>query len=268
MKEARHAGYFYWPRVQVLLDGFKDLLKNDWDHVIHMSESDYPVHSMTWIRQSVAMQPQVNFIAPFYPKCRKKDGIEMKSHWYWWRRAGAVATCGSLKEPREDDGILFPTEKLEAKGFRFASAPEWMILTRELVEYATSPKLLNFRKMISMHSAADEIFWATLILNIPHFSQKISQQGWYQRWEAHIGHSPDILTESSFQHISQNRHNYFFIRKVDSSKSETLLRRMDDMLSSIVDDPGSGKALIRSLDDVVSCKPEGTASTIAKWIFR
>jgi len=46
---ATQGRYFYWPRVQVVLSGIQELLKHDWDFVIYLSESDYPLHSMAWI---------------------------------------------------------------------------------------------------------------------------------------------------------------------------------------------------------------------------
>merc|ERR1719245_2640486 len=97
-----------------------------------------------------------------------------------------------------------------------------MIVTRELVQYAVSPELLPFRTLVSTHIGADEIFWQTLVLNIPGFTQKVSQQGWFMRWgHGKTGHSPDTLTQSYEEDIVRRRSSYFFMRKVSLTDSDS-----------------------------------------------
>merc|ERR1719401_3402773 len=122
----------------------------------------------------------------------------------------------------------FPLEALEKGGFVFARAPEWVILTREMAEYATAPGLEHFKRLVGMHAAADEIFWPTLVLNIPNFTQRISKQGWYIRWNKDSSsHSPEVLTESHMKQIAEQRDMYLFVRKVEEAASATLLHEFD-----------------------------------------
>jgi len=93
-----------------------------------------------------------------------------------------VASCGTGYEPEPVTSITFPHERLEERGFYFAKASEWMVITRELAQYATGSELEDFRRLVSMHSASDEMFWATMVLNIPNFTQTISPQGWFMTW--------------------------------------------------------------------------------------
>lgn len=221
-----HAGYFYWPRVQIVLDGLAGLLKLKWDFLIHLSESDYPVHSSSWLRNTLASNRQWSMMY-MDPKCTT-EGV--RSNWYWWTEREAVASCGSRYQPTPVHGVAFPEEELEAKGFILAHSSEWMILTREVVEYATHPGLAAYRRLISMHAAADEIFWATLVLNIPNFSQGISQHQWFMHWSATSGdHSPETLTESHLPLIMLDREKYLFMRKVDEVASSTLLNEIDEL---------------------------------------
>merc|ERR1711879_656417 len=128
----------------------KDLLDHEWDFVVHLSESDYPLHSMNWTRKSLALQRRTNFIQVL-PRCTKQGADMTLSRWYWWSKGEAVATCGSQTEPQDVDASTFPMESMEGKGFVFAQAPEWVVLTREMVRYATSPELQPFRKLMSFH---------------------------------------------------------------------------------------------------------------------
>lgn len=65
-----------------------------------------------------------------------------------------------------------------------------MVLSRSLVEYSSHPGLVHFKRLIGMHPGADEIFWSTLVFNIPGYTQKLSRQGWYMRWNPYgWGHS-------------------------------------------------------------------------------
>jgi len=282
VRAAPHAGYYYWPRVQVVLDGIKQLQEHPWDFVIHLSESDYPVHSLSWIRRSLAQQRGSSFIK-VWPRCVAPTGkadvdlmfpdldwsrpsedknkpassggsqpsasleqtsVPRTDDWYWWTVKDGIASCGGRFEPRQIKSASFPMEELEESGFVFAHSPEWVVLTRELAEYATGPGLGHFKRLIGMHTAADEIFWATLVLNIPNFTQKISKQGWYIRWTpGGTGHSPELLTEHHFDHISEQRSLYLFMRKVEEGASNELMRHMDSASEAEEADGGGVSSL-------------------------
>jgi len=257
VQSAFHAGYFYWPRVQVVLDGMSWLLQHNWDFVVHLSESDYPVHSRQWLRSTLATQRRTNFIR-VQPRCSQlhTNSRIFRSPWYWWKINDAVASCGTLNEPVVNKFVQFPMEKLEKSGFRFASSIEWVVLTREMVKYALAPELVGYRRLIAMHSAADEIFWATLAINIPGLDQTVSPQGWYVHFDpASHGHSPETLSKKHEEILALNRRMYFFIRKVEESKSRHVLQVMDD-LSAEPDEPGPPKAKFRWDSFAVACPAE------------
>lgn len=236
VKLSPHAGYFYWPRVQVVLDGMQSMMQHKWDFVLHLSESDYPVHSLSWIRETLSKQRRSSFI-DLMPRCKNDGMVLSRSAWYWWKQRTPVASCSQLLEPRPVYGLNFPMEEMEAKGFKFAQAPEWMAVTRELAEYALSPELASFRRLVSMHAASDEIFWATLVLNIPNFTQDVAAQKWYMRW-SDDGHSPDVLTESHEQLILSLRKQYLFLRKVQEPASTRLLSKIDSLIDQPDEFPG------------------------------
>lgn len=231
VQKSRHAGYFYWPRVQVVLEGLVKLLQKPWDFAIHLSESDYPVHPTAWLRKTLGKQRQNNFI-DLLPRCEKDAWGRSVSNWYWWGQHGAVTSCEDKFEPKEVQRPPFPMDELERHGVRFGHSPEWLILTRELVDYATRPSLMHFRRLVGMHSAADEIFWATLVLNIPGFTQKLGGQTWFIHWNPHAkGHSPETLTLHHWPEVLRDRERYAFIRKVDETLSDKLLSNLDNLIS-------------------------------------
>lgn len=264
VQESPHAGYFYWPRVQVVLDGLASLLDDDWDFVIHLSETDYPVHSLAWLHSNLGVQRSTNFIA-VEPRCSrpkeamsfaaqaswevsdratkkdvthedatKKDGTHedalqtVESDWYWWGASDGVASCGSKFDPMQVSGATYPQRDLERHGFIFAKGPEWVVLTRQLAAYALMPELLQFRRLIGMHAAADELFWSTLVLNIPNFTQSLSQQGWYLHWKTgSTDHSPDLLSAVDATEILAQKSGLLFVRKVSEVESAALLDKLD-----------------------------------------
>jgi len=241
VRRARHAGYYYWPRVQVLLDGLAKLLEQRWDFVVHLSESDYPVHSAHWLRRTLGRQRQKNFMT-IMPRCTAESPHFSKDgDWYWWERQGAVASCESSFEPTEVPSTRYPLEELESGGFRFASGPEWMVLTREVVEYATMPALAQYRRLIGMHAAADEIFWTTLVLNIPGFKQSVSRQSWYIHWKpGGWTHSPETVTADHLPLILGKREDFLFVRKVDEVSSRDVLEELDKLIRLPEDDAPEG----------------------------
>uniref|UniRef100_A0A7S1PK25 protein xylosyltransferase n=1 Tax=Alexandrium catenella TaxID=2925 RepID=A0A7S1PK25_ALECA len=249
-----HAGYYYWPRVQVLLNGMKYLLSLQWDFVVHLSESDYPLHSLDWIRDTLAAQRRHIFLK-IHPRCQLVNRTLVSSQWYWWSQSGAVASCEGAFPPRQVQSVRFPIEEMEQQGFVFGSASEWNILPRELVEYAMLPDLLHFKRMVGMHVAADEIFWATLVLNIPEFSRTINPQSWFMyRSAANTGHSPDTLVQSHMTTILEARRTNFFLRKVDLGHSQALLDVLDQVILQQHDAlPGPGRLPWDSREHAISC---------------
>lgn len=233
LQRAPHAEYFVWPRVQVVLDGLSTLLQHQWDFVVHLSESDYVLHTLDWIRDAVALQRETNFIEVI-PRCESAAaGVEtIRDSWFWWPESDAVASCGQSVNATRVIGASFPMKPMEARGFRFARGSEWAAMTRDLAQYAVAPELGQFRRLIGMHYAADEIFWATLVLNIPNFAQTVSQSpAWYIHWDVYkLGHSPDTLTEDDMQSIGLARNTCFFMRKLDAVTSSGLLLAIDDLL--------------------------------------
>merc|ERR1719373_658364 len=91
-----------------------------------------------------------------------------------------------------------------------------------------APGLEHFKRLVGMHAAADEIFWPTLVLNIPNFTQQVSKQHWFVRWTSgSTSHSPELITDLHLQEIMEHRDMFLFVRKVEEEASATLLHELD-----------------------------------------
>jgi hypothetical protein len=303
VKESQHAGFFFYPRVAVLLAGVEAVVKQskDWDVLVHLSESGYPVHTSEWIRRALGMYRHTSFIEsvpyrlqgsaastgagdahheaahpatdPKKPALKdpKKTSTELKkpatalqktatspalrgakaaeghkapgstsehakhsktphSNWWFWAKTEPVASCGVSAVP-VPKGKAFPLEAMSDRGFDFRHGEEWNILTRELCEYVAHPDLADFKKLMSFRWGADEMFWPTLIANIPNFSQKVAPASmWYKRWQGHgsTPHSPDLIQwPHHTPELFSSRPHHFFVRKLRLPESQTTVDWLD-----------------------------------------
>jgi hypothetical protein len=246
----------------VVLEGLATLLQQNakWDFVIHLSESDYPLHTGGWLRKFLGNHRQSNFIQ-LEPRCTRLAENEneiVSSDWYWWKKNRAVASCGDKAVASEVGDVTFPLIEMERRGFRFARGPEWVILTRELVDYALSPGISNFKRLVGAHMGADEMFWQTLVLNIPNFTQRVQSHGWFIRWgHGKTQHSPDTLNLSYIDELVMRNQTNLFMRKVDANESASLLNHVDQLPEPDFDQP---------IDSIVDLQWTGSASTYSSRI--
>mmetsp|Transcript_117150 Transcript_117150/g.250329 ORF Transcript_117150/g.250329 Transcript_117150/m.250329 type:complete len:457 (-) Transcript_117150:117-1487(-) len=262
---APHAQYYFWPRVEVVLQGLEAMLAYPWDMAVHLSESDYPVHSMDWIRRNMAAQRGTNFME-ITPRCSKSGLTSTKDNWNWWSTTESVASCGNEFDVVTNEEVNFPMAQLEGGGYRFARGAEWVAVTRELVQYALSPELRDYRTLVGTHFAADEIFWQSMVLNIPNFTQPVSPQGWFIRWgHGKTGHSPDTLTEDYKQEILNDAGSYLFMRKVSLTDSAHLLDDFDAFAASETYAPVRNSNDAAWDQDVVLCTADMGLSSSVGW---
>lgn len=143
VRAAPHTGFYTWPRVQVVLDGVEELLLQPWDFLVHLSESDYPLHRADWLRANFARQRDRNFMRVIPRRAAFGEGPGVTwHHWPMWCGHPIVASCGSAFAPSLVEGTRFPMEALERAGMQFGHGPEWVAVTRELAEYALHPGAL------------------------------------------------------------------------------------------------------------------------------
>jgi hypothetical protein len=291
VRESRHAGFFFYPRVAVLLSGVEAIVNQskDWDVLVHLSESGYPVHHREWIRRALGMYRHTSFIesVPYRlqgpaaattgegaaqrheptadpasqkeaakpalrgakvgdhtvhhgesPGSQPTNGAHSKaahskaahSNWWFWDKKEPVASCGLAAVP-VPKGKAFPLDAMADRGFDFRHGEEWNILTRELCEYVAQPGLADFKMLMSFRWGADEMFWPTLIANIPNFTQKVDPASmWYKRWQGHgsTPHSPDLIQwPHHTPELFDSRPHHFFVRKLRLPESQTTVDWLD-----------------------------------------
>jgi len=171
------------------------------------------------------------------PATTKPEGAAKKPagrpRWWFWAKAQPVATCGTSATP-VDHAPGFPLQAMQKRGFKFAHGEEWNVLTRDLCEYVTQADLADYKKLMSMRWGADELFWATLVSNIPRFPPGAAQPAsmWFKRWQGHGSspHSPDLLqwphhTPELFEAVP----TVLFARKLQLPESQTTVDMLDEL---------------------------------------
>jgi hypothetical protein len=226
VEAAAHSGMYYWPRVQNVLDGLRTLSAqhSDWTYAVHLSEADYPL-SMARIR-AVAARPDRPLVMDAVPR---QKGTQ-RDDWYWWKERAAVFVCDGHAVP--DVGVDFPEDALAAQVNLFRGS-EWFMLPREVVEYVvddarTAPGVASFVDILRHRWSADEVFWPTLVANIPGLQRPI-EPGWYVSWDARVGHSPDTFTGGALARHKRTilASDRLFVRKVHLPGSEGLLDALE-----------------------------------------
>jgi len=267
VQAAKHTGFFFWPRVEVVLTGIQRMVAKDrWDVLVHMSESGYPLHHSEWIRSALGMYRHTSFIeaVPYSsskvaaspaaqaqkflakapaPAAKAGEGEPhsgaskaekatkpVKDQWWFWAKKEPVASCGVSAVP-VSTGPHFPLDEMTKRGFDFRHGEEWNVLTRELCEYVSQPGLADFKKLLSFRWGADEMFWATLVSNIPNFTQRIEPTSmWFKRWQGHgsTPHSPDLLQwPHHTPELFESRSHRLFTRKLRLPESQTTVEMLD-----------------------------------------
>ena len=159
-----------------------------------------------------------------------RDKGKQRDDWYWWKERAAVFVCEGHAVP--DVGVDFPEDALAAQVNLFRGS-EWFMLPREVVEYVvddprTATGVASFVETMQHRWSADEIFWPTLVSNIPGLERPI-EPGWYVSWDARVGHSPDTFTGGT---LARHKHailssDRLFVRKVRLPGSTDLLDVLD-----------------------------------------
>jgi hypothetical protein len=155
---------------------------------------------------------------------------EQWDDWYWWKERAAVFVCDGHAVPDVD--IDFPEDALSAQVNLFRGS-EWFMIPREVIDYVvddpqTAPGVASFVDILQHRWSADEVFWPTLVANIPGLKRRI-KPGWYVSWDDRVGHSPDSFTGATLARhkraiLSSDR---LFVRKVRLPGSDDLLDILD-----------------------------------------
>lgn len=222
-----HMRFFFFQRIRVVQQGFRFLLsqkdqstnKPKWDFVVHLSESDYPLHNPKWIKTWLSTRAGYNFV----------ESVPMPDPNWYWDSPQAMSTDGigssvfvcdnfATMEPR----IPYPQHEAQTAGTKFSHGSEWWIVTKEVAQYVISdlPGVKNFDTLMSLRCAADEIYFPTLVNNIGEFTQTVDTQSrWFIKWgRGDTAHSPDTFEGDNVMiHRNELMHNireYLFLRKV------------------------------------------------------
>jgi len=227
-----HSVMYFWPRVDAVLGGLQALLNEEgnWSYAVHLSEHDYPLRPKKLHRLAAQTAPgQRPLVMDAVPRDASRAGA--RDDWYWWRERTAVFVCNRTAAP--DPDATFPDDQLESRGVSLHRGSEWFALPREVLEYvvrdpAAAPGVASFVSLLQHRWSVDEVFWPTLLLSVPGLERPV-KAGWYVKWDAQHGHSPDTFAgiQLSKHRAEILRSDRLFVRKVSLPGSADLLDTLD-----------------------------------------
>jgi hypothetical protein len=226
----------FWSQVDETLRAIKFALQLEHpvDFIVRFSEADYPLHPASWLRGRLAQDAARGKLE--HVSCAaKNESFSNEAWWGWWvsPMTRLAFTCG------ESYGLVpgwdFPQSKLEVS-LMWASGMEWNIISRRLADYAVSdhPEIARYRELMAHRMLADEIFWSTLVLSVPEFTESAAHSMTYELWAGHADstHSPtswdDRIARENWDELREAWEDSFSIRKIALEGSDGLLARIDD----------------------------------------
>merc|ERR1712183_471990 len=126
--------------------------------------------------------------------------------------------------------------EMQRNGFLWAMGDEWWVITRELASYFVDRSLQPLLQVMQHRVNVEEIFWASVVSNIPDFGQMIAESlvwcffSGTDDWRD-AKHSPDNIVDDRFEayadEIKLHGADYFFVRKVRIGRSDDLMHWLD-----------------------------------------
>ena len=225
--------------LDVLLQSMGQLLEIDshWQFVFNLSESDFPLRSIESLEALLAVNPGRNFLKSHGRQTRQfihKQGLDRVFH-----------QCESRMWRVGDRNL--------PAGIRIDGGSDWVGLTRELVQYATTPShssdpLLRGLKDFYRHTLLPaESFFHVLILNSKFCDSYADNNLRMTLWRRsqgclcqhrHVvdwcGCSPMVFRTADWTHITSvmAKSTVFFARKFEAALDQSIMNRLEEQLTN------------------------------------
>lgn len=226
--------------LDVLLHSMEQLLEIDsqWQYVFNLSESDFPLRSIEDLEAFLAANPGRNFLKSHGRQTRQfihKQGLDRVFH-----------QCESRMWRLGDRSL--------PAGIRIDGGSDWIGLTRQLVEYATTPEqssdslLRGLKELYRYTLLPAESFFHVLILNSKYCSSYADNNLRMTLWRRsqgclcqhrHVvdwcGCSPMVFRTADWTHLTSvmGKSIVFFARKFEASIDQSILNRLEENITKI-----------------------------------
>lgn len=225
--------------LDVLLQSMEHLLEIDsqWQFVFNLSESDFPLRSIESLEALLAANPGRNFLKSHGRQTRQfihKQGLDRVFH-----------ECESRMWRLGDRSL--------PAGIRIDGGSDWVGLTRQLVEYATSsvnnsdPLLRGLKNLYRYTLLPAESFFHVLILNSKFCNSYADNNLRMTLWRRsqgclcqhrHVvdwcGCSPMIFRTADWTHLTSvmAKSTVFFARKFEAAIDQSIMNRLEEQLTN------------------------------------
>nr|CAG4649102.1 EOG090X01AN [Scapholeberis mucronata]SVE93458.1 EOG090X01AN [Scapholeberis mucronata] len=226
--------------LDVLLESMEQLLKIDshWQFVFNLSESDFPLRSIESLEALLAANPDRNFLKSHGRQTRQfihKQGLDRVFH-----------QCESRMWRLGDRNL--------PAGIRIDGGSDWVGLTRQLVEYATSsantsdPLLRGLRDLYRYTLLPAESFFHVLVLNskfCDSYADNNLRMTLWRRSQGCLcqhrnvvdwcGCSPMVFRTADWTHLTSMmaKSTVFFARKFEAALDQSIMNRLEEQLTNI-----------------------------------
>jgi hypothetical protein len=197
------------------------------DKLLFLSAQDYPLMANRRLKQELAALAGYELL----------DCVPIGAHgWrcaeryrYFHRDGGgplAMQACRLANRAMRIAGVA----RRMVNGWQPWGGSSWWTLSRECVEAIVGkvhadPAIVRFFRSVS---CPDELFFQTLVMNSPFRVRVLSNNFRHLQWQAGGARNPKLLDDGDFDAICVS--GAHFCRKVDTTVSAALLRRLRDSL--------------------------------------
>ena len=240
------SGWGNFNLVAATLDAMRFFQRTEYDLFVNLSGQCYPIKPAEGIRmpheggarthmeyEGYPSEAFTHGIDPISGRSYRKSELERFTHWNYriaLREFGVV-----LKVPR--------WHKRLPEGLRPFRGSQWFYMKREHVNYVLEyldrhPAVVRFFRRSSV---PDDVFFQTVLLNSPHFSEVTNS---WTRYVVFSGGRPKILTIDDLPQLLAAPYDYArkFDLTVDPAVFDELDRRLHERQGTISSNPSTGSS--------------------------
>lgn len=224
--------------LRMILDSMKSLLREEWDYIINLSESDFPLKSLGQLESYLAKNPSSVYLKTHGLRGYqfiKKQGLE----WNFYECENRLWRLGRRKLPR---------------GIVYSGGSDWFALPREFCQYIMD-NLTNSESIVKPlyemynHTLLPvESFFHTIALNsefcdkfqsgnlrVTNWNRKKSGVCQHKETVDWCGSSPLVYRSSDWERIQyfNESKNLFFARKFDPTISSSIISAIEKKIKPV-----------------------------------
>ncbi len=218
----------YWAgygTIQATLNGFEEIIFNDYDYINVISGQDFPIKPADYIYQYILKRRGTEFITCESIEEEWKEAAHRiyEYHFINWR------VPGKFKLQFIANKIL--PKRIYPLNHKIVGRANWFTITKNAASYIISflkqnPAIVRYYKYCW---GADEFIFSTALFNSD-FRSNIRNNLVYVDWTGQTKGHPRILTSADFEKLIKSEK--LFARKLESDVSSDLFTRLEEFINT------------------------------------